>query len=197
MKILLCDTSTENLVLVLYNDSVIVDSLFEKLSLEHGKYLVNRIHNLLQKNGIQPANLDGLIIGIGPGSYTGLRIGLMVLKMLSYSTGIPLYSVSSLTLLTSGYTDLVCAYMDARRGYVYGCIRDIKKEYLADTHIDYKELEKTATSVGAHLVEIKQNTIKLDIDIIKKNMHQVIDIYHIVPNYLRKTQAEEEHDKKS
>lgn len=73
---------------------------------------------LLDAAGVEPAGLDGIVVGTGPGSYTGLRIGLVTARALSLSLGVPVAGVSTLAALAHGAPGAV-PVLDARRGEVF------------------------------------------------------------------------------
>lgn len=87
-----------------------------------GERIPALIAKALQTVGWRPEDLDLVVAGRGPGSYTGIRVGLAIGKGLAYSLGIPLTGVSTLLALAANYPDwagLVCPVFDARRGMVY------------------------------------------------------------------------------
>ncbi len=91
----------------------------------HGEALPGAIDRLLAGAGLSLSDLDGCAVGLGPGSFTGLRVGLATLKGLCYARRLPLAGVSSLRALAAGAAaaaagDVVfCPLLDARRGEVY------------------------------------------------------------------------------
>lgn len=88
----------------------------------HGRALVPAIQALLAEAGVRLADLDGLVVGLGPGSYTGLRIGLTAAKTLAYAVGRPLAGFDSLELVARNAPDdalTVAVIADAQRGDVY------------------------------------------------------------------------------
>ena len=96
----------------------------------HARDLLLRIDGLLQKTGLRPSDLHGLAVTVGPGSFTGVRIGLATAKGLAYSLGIGLAGLSTLeglaraALLARGAADAprVCAAIEAGRGEVYAAL---------------------------------------------------------------------------
>lgn len=97
--------------------------------LQHSVHLAPMVQRVCQQANIQPNAVEQIIVSNGPGSYTGLRIGVTFAKTLAYTLNIPLFSVSSLHVLAQEYathadaTDqLVVSFFDARRANVYaGC----------------------------------------------------------------------------
>ena len=91
-------------------------------STRHGRILIPAIHDLLAEAGIKIADLDGLAVGLGPGSYTGLRIGITAAKTIAYALGKPLAGLDSLEIVARNAPDdarFVAAIGDAQRGDFY------------------------------------------------------------------------------
>ncbi len=86
------------------------------------------IDEILKKNNLRPNQLDAVAVSIGPGSYTGLRVGLATAKGLCYALHIPLIAVSTLKMIAFEAKDeaasLICPMIDARRMEVFTAIYD-------------------------------------------------------------------------
>ncbi|MFA5345264.1 MAG: tRNA (adenosine(37)-N6)-threonylcarbamoyltransferase complex dimerization subunit type 1 TsaB [Candidatus Omnitrophota bacterium] len=124
MKILAIDTSTRFLSLGIYDDTKIYEYNLEvgsKLS----SLLAVIIRKVLRALDLEAAELDYFACGLGPGSFTGLRVGLSMMKGLSWSLGKPLIGVPTLDILAmnSGlYSDkLIIPVVDAKRNLIYSC----------------------------------------------------------------------------
>lgn len=191
MKYLMIDTSTNLMVLILHQDNKEPDFLYRLGKSDHQAYIITLIDELLKRNKTDLKELKGIIIGVGPGSYTGLRVGVMTAKMLSYSTGIPLYKISSLLFLTSGYKGKVLSWHDARNNNGFSAIYKngeiIKKELL-------RNIDALTNEEKEMKVVLNDKTIKIDTNIIFQYKEVVKNIKSLVPNYLRKTEAEAKFD---
>jgi tRNA threonylcarbamoyladenosine biosynthesis protein TsaB len=76
--------------------------------------------------GGSPAGIAGIVVGLGPGSFTGLRVALATVKGLAYGCGTPVYGVSSLALIAAGRgPGLVAPVLDARRGDLFCALYDV------------------------------------------------------------------------
>lgn len=120
MNILAFETATEHMTLALQlND----DAWTAEMSNDarHSKFLLPKIEGLLADAGASFTDLDGVVVGTGPGGFTGLRIGLAVAQGLSLAHQIPIYPVSSLLNVASACVGVEQALvvMDARMGEVY------------------------------------------------------------------------------
>ncbi|MBM2839071.1 MAG: Peptidase glycoprotease, partial [Deltaproteobacteria bacterium] len=88
----------------------------------HSERLMATIDRLLSDSGLSIDDMDGIAVSIGPGSFTGLRIGLSAAKGLSYALGKPILGIPTLDALALNMTFsnyLICPIQDARKGEVY------------------------------------------------------------------------------
>lgn len=100
--LLALDTSTQTLTLALVEASGLVrEHLVEGPPRKQSERLPDAIRELLERQGVSLGSLDGFVVGLGPGSFTGLRIGLATVKGLAYALGKPVVGVSSLRALAS------------------------------------------------------------------------------------------------
>jgi tRNA threonylcarbamoyl adenosine modification protein YeaZ len=119
MRFLLIETCTERGVIAYGNQKEIVFARELPFGPSQSKYLMPYLTETLQSFGFPPP-LDAIGVGIGPGSYTGIRLGVSVAQALAYSWKIPLVGVSSLEgFLPSGSFHQYAAILDARIGGAY------------------------------------------------------------------------------
>ena len=100
----------------------VLASLSVSSSVTHSRRLLLAIERLLDDGGIAKENIQGFAIGLGPGSFTGLRIGMATVKGLATAAGKPLYGVSTLDVIAASCTGgsrLICSVLDARKKEVY------------------------------------------------------------------------------
>lgn len=102
-------------------DGKVVASLTLCGTLTHSRRLLTTIDWLLTEAAVSWAAIDGIAVGLGPGSFTGLRIGMATAKGLACAAGKPLLGVSTLEALAAGCSTekLICATLDARKKEVY------------------------------------------------------------------------------
>ena len=99
------DSASENLkVFLIKNDHVIYKKNI-KTNNDHSSFLVPFINEAFKDNNINFIDVDRLIVGIGPGSFTGTRIGITVGKVYSYSFNIPIFGISSLEEMIYSFND--------------------------------------------------------------------------------------------
>lgn len=123
MKLLALDTSTEACsVALLYQGSII--ALDEVCPQQHSKRVLPMIDGLLAEAGLNLTSLDGIVFGRGPGSFTGVRIGVSVAQGLAFGADLPVYGVSTLAAMSQAAVRLhqasqIVAAIDARMAEVY------------------------------------------------------------------------------
>ncbi len=133
------ETSTTNCsVSISKNGELIALKEEDKKGYSHSEKLHVFIVEVLKTVNISFEDLSGVAVGKGPGSYTGLRIGVAAAKGLCYGLDIPLIAINSLEILAQAYTpkqnELIIPMLDARRDEVYTAVFNEKKEYLKDTN---------------------------------------------------------------
>jgi len=116
------ETATPAASVALLNDDQVVVEHHERSRRRHAESVVPTIEALLKEQGLKPADLGAVACGRGPGSFTGLRIGLSTAKGLVQALGLPLITVSTLDTLAAAvfFPDgLVAPLLDAKQGHIY------------------------------------------------------------------------------
>lgn len=124
MNLLSIDTSTEYLSLAVTRDNDVVARVHKKLPMMHSSLLVPMVDKILKKAHVRLNDLDGFCVSTGPGSFTGLRIGVTTIKGLSYVSGKPIAKVPTLDVIADNarrHKGFICPILDARKGKVYAC----------------------------------------------------------------------------
>ena len=148
MSLILCiETGTDICSVGVARDGELVSLRESDEGRDHAKKVGVFVDELLRETGISPDELDAVAVGMGPGSYTGLRIGVSFAKGLCYGLGIPLVAVGSLDAMAAvaiedndaGILDVdnwenavLCPMVDARRMEVYTRLFDAKGNALSD-----------------------------------------------------------------
>ena len=146
------------------------------------------VEKACSEGNIDLINIDRVIVGVGPGSYTGVRMGVAVGKMIAtLEPKIKLYEISTLKLMASGIEGSVLASIDARRGNCFGCIFDTGKNTysIPEALVERESLEQNKFDVSVNENEYKVNPIR-----VMNWAKEVIEPRTLVPNYLRETEAE-------
>ncbi len=138
MVTLAFDTSTQILSLVLAKDGEPLASFDINADYTHSQYLLPLIEKALEITRLKVSDVDLLAVIRGPGSFTGLRIGLAAAKALSVAGDVPIYTYTSLELLAANarhFEGTVLAMLPAQRGEVYAglfCLKDGKSSLVDD-----------------------------------------------------------------
>lgn len=124
MAILALDTATPSMSVALgEDDGALRAARTSVMPRAHATHLNEAIDAMLSQFGLSTRDLTSIVVGLGPGSYTGVRIGVTAAKTLAYALGVPVYGVSTLgaaAYSARAHVGLIAAVFDARRGDVYG-----------------------------------------------------------------------------
>ncbi len=148
--ILNIETSTAVCSVALSKNGELLSLKEDTTGMKHASHLTLFIEEVLKENNLTTANLDAVAISMGPGSYTGLRIGVSTAKGICYGAGIPLIAVSTLESLTrlvlvknevltkikNIETAYFCPMIDARRMEVYTAFFNHKGEKVREISAD-------------------------------------------------------------
>lgn len=171
MNILAMDTSTENLTVAIAQNGEITVELSLNSKNNHSRRLMPAIVDAMDQENLQPEQLNEIVVGQGPGSYTGTRIGITTAKTLAWSLQIPIFTVSSLKATAfAGYhfNGLICPFFDARRQSVFTGL------YRSD-HTQLIEIDKEVNVLMAEWLN-RLAEYKEDILFISPHMKQFKDI---------------------
>ncbi|WP_291908152.1 tRNA (adenosine(37)-N6)-threonylcarbamoyltransferase complex dimerization subunit type 1 TsaB [Chitinophaga sp. CB10] len=129
------DTATARGSVSLARDGKVIQTLASEEQRDHAATMVLFIEQLLKEQGINPATLDAIAVSAGPGSYTGLRVGVATAKGLCYAWEKPLIAVSTLQMMAQGMllqqpeeNVLYCPMLDARRMEVFTAVYNHRLE---------------------------------------------------------------------
>lgn len=215
--ILSLDSTAVTASVALTDNAKVLKSEFINSGLTHSETLLPMVKRVMQGHSF--SELDGIAVTAGPGSFTGVRIGIATVKGLAFNYETPCYGVSTLEAIAYNFTDtdcIVCAVMDARRMQFYNALFEIKNGVVNrlcdDRAIGIDELRKELDGMknvviagdGASLCfenlsldncelapqdRIYQNAVGVSHAIKNKKS---ITPEQLVPVYLRQSQAERE-----
>ena len=139
--LLLIESSTNNCSVALSSGEEIIAVKEQSGKNIHSQNLTLFIEQIMNENQLDFSALHGVVVGKGPGSYTGLRIGMMAAKGICYGAELPLMAVNTLKAMASGYRDmnkpegdqLLCPMIDARRMEVYCAVFNQEFKTIAPT----------------------------------------------------------------
>lgn len=202
MITLFIDTSTTTLTVALIKDDKILEESTVSSS-EHSKHTMPEIEKLFKNNNIEPKSVNKIMVTNGPGSFTGIRIGVTIAKTYAWACNINIVPISTLkayALSKSNY-DYYVPMIDARRNAVYAGVYDKDyKEVIADTYISLDKLQEKVKDLNNICFISNDNIKNIDVENVKLDVQKIYDYYKdsdgvnphtLMPNYLKKTEAEE------
>lgn len=136
---LLLDSANKYLSVGLAKEGKVIDEIFYDAWQRQSELMVTEIDNILKRNNIDKKELDAVVVGIGPGSYTGVRIGVTIAKTIAYALKIKIYAKSSLSLLKIDNEPTICLF-NARSGRSYFAVYQGDKVIEADKVISNEEV---------------------------------------------------------
>jgi tRNA threonylcarbamoyladenosine biosynthesis protein TsaB len=143
MKILGVDTSTSCCSIGFVDGESIVAEYLLDVPTTHSERLLNSIEHVFEQAGCALGELDGWAVSLGPGSFTGLRIGISTIKGLAFATAKPVAGIPTLDALASNVSPtpyLICPILDARKGEVYTSFYQYDEKGLLRRLSDYQAL---------------------------------------------------------
>lgn len=158
MNILALETSTRKYSLALEIDGkVVAQKTFQLKKLLSAK-VMPAIKVMLKEHGLKLEDIDAYAVGLGPGSFTGLRVGISTVKALAYGGGRPVVGISSLDVIARGAKASerhICVICDAKRGNVYSAcyeageaLRKIGEDMLSDLQTALAQVKGETLFVG-------------------------------------------------
>ena len=212
--ILNLETSSKNCSVSLSSNGNLIDSFdLEDQKYRHSELLTSSIQNILTKNNLNVEDLSAISVGIGPGSFTGLRIGLSVSKGLCYPHNINLIGISTLKILANSVnpvTDNIVCLINDKGNYFYMSkynsdleelippkILLIDKEFIDKTINESTSIIVNTDSAYSYISDISDKDLKLDkhvisssnmIELSQKAFDKKIfeDIAYVEPMYIKK-----------
>ncbi len=162
MLLLAFETSAKAASVALFDGEKLLAEQYQNTGLTHSQTLMVMAEDVLKQCGKTPQDVQAVAVANGPGSFTGVRIGVAAAKGFAWASEIPLYGVSTLEAMALGlgiHDGFVCAVMDARREQVYNALFYVNQDVLtrqtpdraialADLKNELKSLEKPVFLVG-------------------------------------------------
>jgi tRNA threonylcarbamoyladenosine biosynthesis protein TsaB len=135
MRLLAVDTTTPNGSGAVFEDARLLSKFEDASPSSHSARLLASVEGMLKPLGIGIRDIDAFAVTTGPGSFTGIRIGLSTIKALAFASGRPVAPVSSLRALAwkfRGDAGLAAAMLDAKKGEIYAAVYRVGPEGLAE-----------------------------------------------------------------
>jgi tRNA threonylcarbamoyladenosine biosynthesis protein TsaB len=154
--ILNIDTALASASICISNDNESISFYENEKQRDHAAWLQPTIKKMLEETGIRLQDLGAIAVSNGPGSYTGLRIGLSSAKGLSYALNLPLIAISTLDMMAASAsatnTDFTCPMIDARRMEVYTALYDKQSARIMEPQAMVLDASSFADILNSHTV---------------------------------------------
>ena len=198
MKILFLDTSSFFVTVAILEDDKVLYEYKDVITDDMSSRIMPIISEGFNSVAFSIKDIDRIFVVNGPGSFTGVRIGVTIAKTIAWALKIKISTISSLEYLatTNCDTKYIIPMIDARRGYVFAGVYDSNlNSILEDQYIKYDDLNDYFNEGTIVSLNEFDNSIKPNLDIVKIiNKHindEGINAHSVKPNYLKKTEAEE------
>jgi len=125
MIILSIDTSTDYLSIAIADGAKVLARYHRPSHRNHSRLLVPTLAKLVEKAGLKLKDIDGFCVSAGPGSFTGLRIGVVTIKGMAYALNKPVVALPTLDVIacnSKGFNGIICPIIDAKKNKVYTCL---------------------------------------------------------------------------
>lgn len=197
---LFIDTADKEVIVGILNNSNILSLKKQPNENDLSIKLLPMIDDLLKECELDVNQIEKIFVVNGPGSFTGIRIGLTVAKVMAWSLKCPIVLLSELEILASTVTEnkYIIPMIDAKRGYVYGAVYTDKLRVIQkDEYIKYNDIVEISKNYEGTIVSHYDydNAIKPNVNIskvISKHLKDKgVNPHCANPNYLKKTEAEE------
>lgn len=207
MKIFYIDTSTNYLYAGVASDTELLCEIKLNLSHDLSTFSVDEISKMFKEHNIEVNDIDKIICVSGPGSFTGIRIGMTISKIYALMLKKEITTITSLEAMSSSIkTDkMIVPLIDARRGYVYAGIYYNNDEIIPNQYISLEKLKLYIEGQNKDYIVITNDNILIDnINKYNPDILNIINNYKdreginphkVEPTYLKLTEAEENREK--
>ena len=138
---IILDSSNKDLYVGLLKDGVLLDEITYQAWQRQSEYMIVELEKLLLKYNVDKSDIESVVVGVGPGSYTGVRISLTIAKTIALALNIKLYGVSSLHLLAD-YSNTSICLINARGGRSYIGVYEKENVILKDQVMNNDQVKK-------------------------------------------------------
>ncbi len=190
---LFLDTSSTTLLLAIVKDQKLVDTLKIESLREHSIYAVEKLKEILERNSLYVKDISKIYVVNGPGSFTGIRIGVTIAKTIAYALKKEIVTVSSLKMQILNYNnyDNYLVIMKDKKDLSFVGVYDKNYNTLFEKLINQEELEKKIGELKGNIktIEVTENNLNQNINIEKiieyYNKQALINPHEVNPNYLK------------
>lgn len=189
---LFIDTSLPDVSIALIKDEKLLSKINNSIPGEHSIYVTQYIDDILKENKLSPKDVDEIIVVNGPGSFTGIRIGVTIAKMFAYLQNIRVVSITSLLARVIGINSpYLLSKIDAKHDNYYIGLYDENYTVVVEKFANIKEIKEIINKYSPEVVDVsKEYDIEAIVEYTKKlpseNPHSVNPIYLKLPEAMEK-----------
>lgn len=204
MKVLYIDTSSSYLYTAIVENGKSIIEIKKDFGHNLSEKALPEIVSMFDDNNITPKQIEKIIVVNGPGSFTGIRIGITIAKVYAWSLNIPITTITSLEamMLSSNKNIYRVPVIDARRKYIFGAIYDKdNKEVIKPQYMPIDDLKNKLEQISDYTVITNDEIDELDNkEVYNPDIPKIVEYFkeketinpHAVnPEYLKLTEAEE------
>lgn len=196
------DTTSKYLYTGIVKDNILLNEKQEDLGKDLSTYAVSEVSKMFDEVHLLPKDIDKIIVVNGPGSFTGIRIGVTLAKIFAWSLNKPIITITSLEAMAeSTSTDkLIVPIINARREACYTAIYDHGKCLLEGSYMKIEKLKLFLMGINKDYVFVSNDSFPFETEKYHPNILKIVEKYqnheevnpHLVnPLYLKLTEAEE------
>ena len=189
---LFIDTSLEDVSIALVKDDKELSLIHENIPGKHSIYVTKYIDDILKENNLSPGSVDEIIVVNGPGSFTGIRIGVTIAKMFAYLENIRIVTITSLKARVIGEkSNYLLTTIDAKHGNYYVGLYDENYNTIEEKFSNEEEIEKLINKFSPKIVDREkpynvEEIVKYSKKLESENPHSVNPIYLKLPEAMEK-----------
>lgn len=186
------DTSLSDVSIGLIKDGKLLSKINNNIPGEHSIYVTKYVDDILKENNLSPKDVDEIIVVNGPGSFTGIRIGVTIAKMFAYLQNIRIVTMTSLQARVIGMkSKYLISKIDAKHDNYYIGLYDENYNKIVEKFAHITEIEEIIKEYSPEVVDIdKEYNIEKIVEYTKKlpseNVHAVNPIYLKLPEAMEK-----------
>lgn len=189
---LFIDTSLSDVSIALVKDENLLSIIHNNIPGEHSIYVSKYIEDILKENSLSPKDVNEIIVVNGPGSFTGIRIGVTIAKMFAYLQNIRIVTITSLLAKVIGeHSKYILSKIDAKHDNYYIGLYDENYNKIVEKFVNSEEMNKIITQYSPKIVDIEkeydiEKIVEYTKELPNENYHAVNPIYLKLPEAMEK-----------
>ncbi len=196
------DTSTPYLYSALYDNGKIINKRTMYLAKDLSRFTIDEVSKMFDEVNVKPLDIKKIIVVNGPGSFTGIRIGITLAKLMAFCLNIPITTISSLEAMKESVNsdNLIVPIINARHNSCYAAIYDNEKIIQEGMYMSLDRLNLILIGLNKEYTFISNDEFDFKTVPYSPDYKKIIEKYkdkeevsaHLVnPNYMKLTEAEE------